>query len=85
MQVLKRFLRAEADQKIPSGQLASLIQETADEREQLKTQELLTKREDRIYHKMLERLEGYRRELAAWEDGQTEPHKGKDASSAGEF
>lgn len=86
IQVLKRFLGTEAAQeKNSSGGLAALIQETEGKREQLRTQELLTRREERIYSKVLESLEGYRRELGAWESRHLEKEGCVDAPSAREF
>lgn len=83
MQGLRRFLSMEkAPGQSAAAGLSGLIQETEAQWEKLKKQELLTRREDRIYRKVLAGLEEYRRVLAEWESRQTAQ---EETSSAQEF
>lgn len=52
-----------------AGRMSELLQETEQEWESLKKQEVLTRKEDLLYRNMVKKLEEYRSALILWEKG----------------
>lgn len=77
MEILRRF--REMEDAGAGERISRLIRQTEEDEETLTKQELLSRKEKRIYRKVLERLEGIRQRIYGWEQEQAERERGKEA------